>query len=272
MELERRFVFRGNAVAAAGHIHFPKEQMIATQGVSSLSTNGGLSESSMGRSQKSEHFAFESSHTRARGALDAKSQRNMTSVSATVKGVNVTGRLRCESLTATLTSSEGEGERQPAIIPEGSSIQGMFLDDYPVTVSLDVALFTHMNTKERLSHAYEKDDTFFLRYGKRFLSAGKTGSKPGFFSSIFGRRRRREIPEMKGNVVCSLVSEVFCDHPEIKIDGHKIYLPGFGRIFLGELLITDFSRRLTMARVQLGSPVEGWIALAEVESNGHGLP
>lgn len=272
MELERRFIFRGNAVAAAGHINFPEEQMIPTQGVSSLPTNGGLSESTIGRSQESEYFSFESSHTRAYGTLDSKSRRNTTSVTATVKGVNVTGRFRCESLGATLTSSEGESEGQPAIIPEGSFIQGMFLDDYPVTVSLDVALFTHMSTKERLSHAYSHDDAFFLRYGKRFLSAGRTDSKPGFFSSLFGRRRRREIPEMKGNVVCSLVSEIFCDHPEIKIDGHKIYLPGFGRIFLGELLITDFSRRLTMARVQLGSPVQGWISLAEVESNGHGLP
>ncbi|HLV01094.1 MAG TPA: hypothetical protein VKZ59_07505 [Acidobacteriota bacterium] len=272
MELERRFIFRGNAVAAAGHINFPEEQVIPTQGVSALPTNGGLSESNIGRSQESEYFSFEASHTRAYGTLDPKTQRNTTSVTATIKGVNITGRLRCESMGATLISNEGEREGQPAIIPEGSFIKGMFLDDYPVTVSLDIALFTHMNTKERLSYAYGNDDAFFLRYGKRFLSAEKPDSKPGFLASLFGRKRRREIPEMKGYVVCSLVSEVFCDHPEIKIDGHKIYLPGFGRIFLGELLISDYSRRLTMARVQLGSPVQGWISLAEVESNGHGLP
>ena len=39
-------------------------------------------------------------------------------------------------------------------------------------------------------------------------------------------------------------------------------------MFFGELLVTDLSRRLTLLRLELGSPVGGAVAAAEVESNG----
>ena len=53
-----------------------------------------------------------------------------------------------------------------------------------------------------------------------------------------------------------------------EVKDNVIVLKGFGRIFLGELLITEVSRRLTLLRLKLGSPVEGEIACAEIETNG----
>jgi hypothetical protein len=47
-----------------------------------------------------------------------------------------------------------------------------------------------------------------------------------------------------------------------------ITLNGFGRIFLGEFLITSVSRRLTLLRLALGSEIGGDVACAEVETNG----
>ena len=45
-------------------------------------------------------------------------------------------------------------------------------------------------------------------------------------------------------------------------------VPDFGKIFFGELLIADMSRRLTMMRLDLGSPLGGSLACGEVQSNG----
>jgi hypothetical protein len=52
------------------------------------------------------------------------------------------------------------------------------------------------------------------------------------------------------------------------IDNNVVTVPNFGKIFFGELLITDHSRRLTMVRMELGSPSGGEVAVAEVDSNG----
>ena len=57
-------------------------------------------------------------------------------------------------------------------------------------------------------------------------------------------------------------------YPGAEIEHHSIIVRDFGRIFFGELLVTDLSRRLTMLRFELGSPVGGSAACAEVESNG----
>src|SRR6185436_5304714 len=52
------------------------------------------------------------------------------------------------------------------------------------------------------------------------------------------------------------------------IDNNVVIVPNFGKIFFGELLITERSRRLTMVRMELGSPSGGEVAVAEVDSNG----
>jgi hypothetical protein len=57
-----------------------------------------------------------------------------------------------------------------------------------------------------------------------------------------------------------------------KIYGHVIELEDFGKIYFGEMFITDKARRLTMVRVQLGSPVGGELIVADGETNGDGFP
>jgi hypothetical protein len=51
---------------------------------------------------------------------------------------------------------------------------------------------------------------------------------------------------------------------------NTVSIPGFGRIFFGEITITPQSRRLTMVRLDLGSPIGGDCACADVMDNGGG--
>jgi hypothetical protein len=56
--------------------------------------------------------------------------------------------------------------------------------------------------------------------------------------------------------------------PGALIDHHSVKIPRFGRIYFGELLLADRSRRLTMMRVKLGSPIGGQIVMADADPNG----
>jgi hypothetical protein len=49
---------------------------------------------------------------------------------------------------------------------------------------------------------------------------------------------------------------------------HAVSIPGFGRVFFGEIALAPQSRRLTMVRVDLGSPIGGDCACADVMDNG----
>jgi hypothetical protein len=137
----------------------------------------------------------------------------------------------------------------------------MRLDGYPVNVKLDVDLFTKYSTLDSLSNAYANDDAFYKRYGSRFMSSSSAAPAKT-------AKGKREIPTIAGYVMCSIVEEIRTDHPRAKVAGNVITLSGFGSIYLGELLITGVSRRLTLLRAKLGSPVTGDVACSEVEDNG----
>ena len=53
---------------------------------------------------------------------------------------------------------------------------------------------------------------------------------------------------------------------------HQIDVPSVGRVFLGEILLLPYARRLTMVRVAMGSPVAGDVELASGEVNGSTFP
>ena len=61
-------------------------------------------------------------------------------------------------------------------------------------------------------------------------------------------------------------------HPTATIDKNLIEVPDFGRIFLGELLATGDSRRLTIMRLQLGSPFGISVGVGDVHTDGSWYP
>jgi hypothetical protein len=52
-------------------------------------------------------------------------------------------------------------------------------------------------------------------------------------------------------------------------DVDSLYIPHFGSIYLGELIVSPESRRLTMLRVELGCSADGSVAVGTVEGDGH---
>jgi hypothetical protein len=267
--IEERYVFRGNAVGVSGRIVWPEDYVIWVQGASSLPVTGGYARSQVGRSEFAQYLSFEAAATQASGDYSEPEKAYKTLVSASAKGVTVARSLTIDVVEATLTSITAKKDAQPSIVPTGTRIEGVRLDGYAVSVKLDIDLFTKLSTKDKLSEAYSSDDDFFVRYGHRFF--GEPGTAPRK-RGLLRAKGGRKIPEARGYILCSLAEEIRCEHPRVKIEGHTIALPGYGKIHLGELLITEASRRLTMVRVKLGSPQRGDMAVAEIESNGQGLP
>lgn len=61
--------------------------------------------------------------------------------------------------------------------------------------------------------------------------------------------------------------------PGAEIDPDRpntVSIPGFGRVFFGEIMLAPQSRRLTMVRVNLGSAVGGDVSAGDVMDNGSG--
>ena len=256
--MEKRFVFHGHAVGATGHIHKPEDVIIWTQGASALPGSGGYSRSQAERVRFGDLLSVEQVRTQTTGDFHEVEQAYTTLSNAVVKGLNVNGRVTADLLEATLISSYRLDGSEPTITPTGTDIVNLRLDGYPITMTIDTDLFTKHATKSSLSRAYSTDNAFHKKHGQRFLASETQKKGAG----------KRQIPEIRGHIVTSIVSNVQTKHPRAKVNGNVITLDGFGRMFLGELLITEVSRRLTLLRLKLGSPVEGDVSCTDVESNG----
>jgi hypothetical protein len=138
----------------------------------------------------------------------------------------------------------------------------MQIDGHELVVEFAVKLFQLHDTRSKLLAA--ADDPAFVR---------ESGDSLFMMSAIHGTPvpRTGRVLSAFGSTYATLVKSINwagAPYPGARIDHHSIVIPDFGKIFVGELLITDVSRRLTMLRFELGSPTGGDVACAEVESNG----
>jgi hypothetical protein len=87
---------------------------------------------------------------------------------------------------------------------------------------------------------------------------------PGGLSQDVEKAADPPLPAGGGKLLCSLVDGV---HGK---DGHIVEIPGFGRIFLGELRVSYDSVQLVAIRAELGCPVQGKVAICSGGGGGQG--
>src|SRR2546429_687232 len=84
--------------------------------------------------------------------------------------------------------------------------------------------------------------------------------------------RSIEKPGPNGIFLCSCVKEMKLDCAGVTQVGHAFSVPGFGKIFLGELVIKHGHRTLTMIRLEIGSAVSAAGTVVQADSNGKPYP
>jgi hypothetical protein len=281
MRLERRFIFRGNAAAVSGMIIRPAEEPFVVQGASSLTVSGGRSGGKLGGSEFGRFVRLDSAETSAIGEFaDADqalklSHRQLrtdevgttTVVWAEVKGLSVGDDpvMSIGHLYARLEGRSPQLDEETPIQPADLKIDDVSIGGFRLNVVLDDRLYATHDTKAKLLAA--ADDLSLDRdHAAAFLRA----------DASHDRRDRRPLFGTDDMIYSTVVRELnWADdraYPGSEIEGHVLTIPDFGKVYFGEIFITSSSRRLTMARFELGSPVGGSVAVDEVETNGAWYP
>ena len=280
MDIERRFVFRGNAAAIGGRISRPKELVIEAGGASSLPVVGGRSVGKLPRTKFGDYVSLQSAATSAEGVFDDQKQTreltfgrvreetltSTTTVSVDVRGLAVANdpALRIGELRATMIGTSPRVSGEPSIKPGEISITGVEVGGHSLVVELDAELFARYDTRAKLLAASD-DPKFSDQHGPHFLIPPASKGQPD------GRR----LLIANGTIYGTLVKRLRWQgraFPSAKIDHHLVVAPGLGRLYFGEIFIGAFSRRLTLVRMALGSPVGGSVAAGEIETNGSWYP
>ncbi|MGE5243765.1 MAG: hypothetical protein ACM3SQ_06030 [Betaproteobacteria bacterium] len=278
MELKRRFVFRGNAAAFNGRLIRPKDIVLENSCASSLPVVGGRSRSRCGPQQFGDEIRFESASTLAEGLFDdprgfeelthQRGREEMlatsTNVAAEVRGlaVGLKPQLTAARIAAAMRSHSPRGSGEtPVVVGRESAVEDLAIDGHKLIVELETELFERYDTRSKLLAAAD-DPRFVEQFGAAlFMQAGFEGRAvpPG------GRIIRSEY------VHATIVRSVRWDgdpFPGSRIDHNLVIVPNLGRLYFGELLITASSKRLTMLRMELGSPAGGTVACADIENDG----
>jgi hypothetical protein len=273
MKFVPRVLTDGRAVALGGYIHRVNDNVIR-QNLSMPSASaslGGSAESNRGPYSFSPSpaddkvIAFDSAtmktwHERADNG--PRGETETVHATSSISGMSVGKRLFLDRASAYLKTVYHAGDAQPTITPVEARLDGLVIDGVRFSVKLGTDPVTRYGTCDQFHHACMHDTGFNEAHGNQVLSL-RDGPPGG--------------PAGKACFVYSLVDRItwegkLPEGAEVSEDSHVIVWPDFGTVILGEMLISDFSRRLTMMRLELGSPLQARMAITDVESSGQGLP
>ncbi|HTS65434.1 MAG TPA: hypothetical protein VMH28_25610 [Candidatus Acidoferrales bacterium] len=271
----RRHVFQGHATGVSAHIRRPEKHLLESKGSSALPPTGGHFTSSDGPKSLGKWVSYQSVETSAYGDYaDAEQGRKttlgevafdaapvVTRISSRVQGLDILGRLRIADLSLGMVSRSAQDSSQPSIQLENNRIDGVTIDGSKLKIDLAEGFYSQHDTKDKLKAAHDKG--LPEQHARMFLPCK------------VGEEEVKSFPEANGAVKCTIVQNVSWDgapHSDAQIHGHVVVVPGFGKIYFGEMSISADTRRLTLVRCQLGSDDGGEVSAGDGQTNGQTFP
>ena len=272
MEIDKRFVFSGHAIGVNASFHrlddvHNLKHFIPTLGSSVLPPVGGLSYHKVANfcyrvDEPKRRTLLAVTHAEATAHGQEADDQFETEVRIQVRGVSVLDKLHVDLVELEQRATRGFDASTSLIRTSVAKIEGLKLGNVAVNVDLDVDPFHSRCTKRELLDFYsEQSDDYRQEHGWRFNSAPEAKS----------------INEINGRVFATLVKKIDLDGPadeleKIQVDGNAIKWEGFGTIFLGEVIMRDEDRRVTMMRLKMGSDAGGRGTIVDGQTNGGTVP
>jgi len=256
------YSFRADANALGGVLDEPLRKIVPTVAPVSLPAAGGFATVRSGAFNLDDIVSCSSAYTLVTGRENNEDGSISTLATAVIEGLNILEVVTAERIVAqiTVTIPRGNGPRNISL--GGTRFEGLRLagrDSRPILNSTlqqpdagagtDESPLTWRDIRragreqaERLINRF-KDDGDENAYQWAVNRHGWMASEPQQGDG--------------GHVLCSLVDGF--EAGERSSRGHIVDIPGFGRIILGELLVSPDSVQLVSIRAQLGCPIKGKI-------------
>jgi len=288
--LQKVFYYHADASAIGGSIHRPFNGFVPSQTSISLPIVGGFQEKQRkGRKWKNiVSYTSESTHVSGTRKDEAAGGPWTTQVSATITGLNILEVITADKVVAQLSVAYPYDEGEPTVTVVGSQFENLRISGEKIEPVLIHDLFAEHDgsnesdeRKRFPKKSWLKQEKFLEKVNAQRAQAKKKyaeayGDKPipswikhhfHWFDSAQGLNDRDYI-------VCSLIDQVpgLPEHFPGVVCGHGIYIPGFGKVYFGEVVVHRKAFTVSMIRAQLGSPVGGSVSVATARANGQDDP
>ncbi|HSS96244.1 MAG TPA: hypothetical protein VLK33_04410 [Terriglobales bacterium] len=252
----RDHTFNASASAFGGHVELPFERVIAAQAPVALSPDGGYTTARTDNFSVEGFFSFKSAYTQVSGIISKKRPGWTTLTTSVVEGLNISEILTADRVVAQIITEHpaSKGKYAPFVNFVGTRFDNLRIGGALLDVTLNLGLCKPAKADQHgyPGHATLKDAAFLKRV-KSAREYNSSVSENQVLCSLF------ESVKITGNLPATRDKNVFT-------------IPGFGKITLAELSVEANHYRLSMLRLQLGSPLVGHVSIGNGETNGRTDP
>lgn len=263
------YSFRADANALGGILKKPFHKPIPTLAPVSLPAAGGFAMA------RSEAFTLDnivscsSAYSRVSGQEEEDGSISIL-VTAVVEGLNLLEVVEAERVVAQLSILIPPDRKGLKVSTAGSRFEGLRLAGRPMDPQLSPRLHDREKERDEQGRAHGATAGHLWEIGKE-QAARVTNAFAGRHNAAWAENRFKWMQteeQTNTSVLCSLVDGFIPHRPEHC--GHVVEIPGFGRFFFGELLLTRDSAQLVSIRAELGCPVTGTVTINCVGGGGVG--
>jgi hypothetical protein len=240
-EQTTRFLFKAHAVGASGTFTKPHAEFLEAQASCSLSIDGGKASARVENFNYRDIVSFRAAFTQAIGTFDPVAGSWNTFVTATVEGLNIQHVVTADRIVARLASHHFvDPQREASILTLGSHFENLKVAGQLVSFEPDSKIMKDWST----------------------MSDARKEAKD----------RQPFSTSKDGSLILTSIGRVVDCAPGLVVKDNAIQFSEFGTIHLGEIIISEGERRLTMMRVEFGCTTDGSGNFGEAGGNGHTYP
>lgn len=254
-----RFNYHAHAFALQGEITHPIQAKLEPQAPSAVSPFGGFGYARADPFNLHEIFAHRGARSRAEGGYNAKTDEHFAVAHAMMEGFNISDVVTVDAISARLVTMHSTRQEEPCISPHGSTIENLRIAGHPIELIPLIGVYHDLDTMSKLRDHYKANAQFQNSFHQD-ACVGKEADLPPKKRKFFPWRRHKtngELPEFRGHTIVPLFRIVDPKVPGIEVHGNVISIHQFGRLHIGEMVVSRDERRVTMIHADLGSPQSG---------------
>jgi hypothetical protein len=266
----RVFYYHADACPFGGHFTHPVTKLIPSHGSSALSSAGGHASSRMGQFRLESLASYEAAHSEIFGVVNETGDAWTTLVTSVVEGLNLLEVVKADRVVSRLSVVYPRDGYNAKVSFVGAHFENLSIAGVPIKPVLDLNLLETPGSRFP-KKPFIEDEAFLRKVCDQTKTMIDTKGAPDWIKARYGWVDSEDDRRKKGFVPCSLVTSV-AGAPEGSSYGHVMHVPGFGNIFLGEVLVSHGLFRLTMIRTEMGCAGGGNQVVGGTGSNGSGMP
>jgi hypothetical protein len=258
-----RFHYHAHAIALSGEVTHPFREIIDVQAPATIPPTGGFSSSHAERYRLPGIVMHHGARSKATGKHNPDAKTHEAMAHAAVEGLNIEDVLTVDFVTAHVTATyytDSGDDQEPRITPLGSMFHKLRIAGREIDLESNVDLYHELNTLAKVKQAYSDKKSGFQEKFDRDTFIGKENELPETHRRFFPWRKRTPAAELptshEHTIVPLFIVKNKSELGVFEVKGNVVYVPNFGRIQLGEMVITPHERRVTMIHADLGSPAD----------------